>query len=306
MRAFAAARQDGRVRHALPRRGRRLRRPDHPDGARAGSSPTGRPPRSRRRVGLRTIRATLPGVDLAALAALPGVTNADTPRRGRDPQLRATPTPRCARCSPALPARARHRGHRRRPRGGLPATHRRRPTSAAERHARRSPDEHRRSPTPATSCCAPFRNRRFFIFSLVFPLVMFFLLAGPNKHDHNFGGDATHHTGLFAPQYYMVGLVAFGSDGRRARRRRPHRRRAQRSAGTASCGSRRCRRARYFRTKVAHRLPDGVAQHRAAVRRRASSLGVRLPLAHWLEMTGSGPGRARPVRRAGHRARATC
>jgi ABC-2 type transport system ATP-binding protein len=30
------------------------------------------------RVGLRTIRATLPGADLAALAALPGVTNADT------------------------------------------------------------------------------------------------------------------------------------------------------------------------------------------------------------------------------------
>jgi len=29
-------------------------------------------------VGLRTIRATLPGADLAALAALPGVTNVDT------------------------------------------------------------------------------------------------------------------------------------------------------------------------------------------------------------------------------------
>jgi len=30
------------------------------------------------RVGLRTIRATLPGADLVALAALPGVTNVDT------------------------------------------------------------------------------------------------------------------------------------------------------------------------------------------------------------------------------------
>ena len=40
---------------------------------------------------------------------------------------------------------------------------------------------------------------------------MYFLLAGPNKDNHNFGGDATSHTGLFAPQYYMVGLLAFGA-----------------------------------------------------------------------------------------------
>ncbi|MDT4940045.1 MAG: type transport system ATP-binding protein, partial [Pseudonocardiales bacterium] len=33
-------------------------------------------------VGLRTIRATLPGADLAALAVLPGVTNADTRGEG--------------------------------------------------------------------------------------------------------------------------------------------------------------------------------------------------------------------------------
>jgi ABC-2 type transport system permease protein len=54
------------------------------------------------------------------------------------------------------------------------------------------------------------RNRQNFLFSLAFPIVMFLLLAGPNRHDHNFGGDATHHTGLFAPQYYMVSLLAFG------------------------------------------------------------------------------------------------
>lgn len=55
------------------------------------------------------------------------------------------------------------------------------------------------------------RNRQAFLFSLVFPLVMYFLLAGPNKNNHNFGGDATHHTGLFAPLYYMTGLLAFGA-----------------------------------------------------------------------------------------------
>jgi ABC-2 type transport system permease protein len=56
-----------------------------------------------------------------------------------------------------------------------------------------------------------FRNRRFFIFSLAFPILMYFLIAAPNRNNHNFGGDDTHHTGLFAPQYYMVGLLAFGA-----------------------------------------------------------------------------------------------
>jgi ABC-2 type transport system permease protein len=55
------------------------------------------------------------------------------------------------------------------------------------------------------------RNKRAFIFSLIFPLIMYFLLAGPNKNDHNFGGTKSHPTYLFAPQYYMVGLLAFGS-----------------------------------------------------------------------------------------------
>ena len=55
------------------------------------------------------------------------------------------------------------------------------------------------------------RNRQTFIFTVAFPVVMYFLLASPNKNNHNFGGDANTHTGLFAPQYYMVGLLAFGA-----------------------------------------------------------------------------------------------
>jgi ABC-2 type transport system permease protein len=55
------------------------------------------------------------------------------------------------------------------------------------------------------------RNKRSFIFSLIFPLLMYFLLAGPNKDNHNFGGTKAHPTHLFAPQYYMLGLLAFGS-----------------------------------------------------------------------------------------------
>ena len=55
------------------------------------------------------------------------------------------------------------------------------------------------------------RNKRSFIFSLIFPIVMYFLLAGPNKDNHNFGGTKRNPTHIFAPQYYMVGLLAFGS-----------------------------------------------------------------------------------------------
>ena len=51
-----------------------------------------------------------------------------------------------------------------------------------------------------------FRNRRFFFFSLGFPVALYFLIAGPNRHDHDFGG-----TGIAAPLYYMVSLASFGT-----------------------------------------------------------------------------------------------
>ncbi len=51
-----------------------------------------------------------------------------------------------------------------------------------------------------------FRNRRFFFFSLGFPLILFYVIAAPNKNVHNFGG-----SGLAAPLYYMVGLATFGT-----------------------------------------------------------------------------------------------
>jgi ABC-2 type transport system permease protein len=50
------------------------------------------------------------------------------------------------------------------------------------------------------------RNRRFFILSLGFPLVLFFLIAGPQRNVHNLGG-----TGISAPLYFMVGMVSFGT-----------------------------------------------------------------------------------------------
>jgi ABC-2 type transport system permease protein len=50
------------------------------------------------------------------------------------------------------------------------------------------------------------RNRRFFVLSLGFPLVLFFLIAGPQRNVHNLGG-----TGISAPLYFMVGMVSFGT-----------------------------------------------------------------------------------------------
>jgi ABC-2 type transport system permease protein len=50
------------------------------------------------------------------------------------------------------------------------------------------------------------RNRRFLIFALGFPVVLYFLIAGPNRSVDDFLG-----TGLSAPLYYMVSLTAFGA-----------------------------------------------------------------------------------------------
>lgn len=51
-----------------------------------------------------------------------------------------------------------------------------------------------------------FRNWRFLIFSFVFPLALYLLIAGPNRGEHDLGG-----TGISAPLYFMVGLLAFGA-----------------------------------------------------------------------------------------------
>jgi ABC-2 type transport system permease protein len=53
-----------------------------------------------------------------------------------------------------------------------------------------------------------FRNRRFFMFSLGFPLVLYFLIAAPNRDVHDLSG-----TGISLPLYFMVGLVSFGTMG---------------------------------------------------------------------------------------------
>jgi ABC-2 type transport system permease protein len=127
------------------------------------------------------------------------------------------------------------------------------------------------------------RNRQGMIFSLAFPIVMYFLLAGPNMDNHNFGGDSTHHTGIFAPQYYMVSLLAFGgmvavlsSGARIAAERTIGWNRMLRLTPLSARG--------YLRSKV---LTGYLLAGLGIVLLYASgiALGVRLPFSDWVEMT---------------------
>jgi ABC-2 type transport system permease protein len=124
-----------------------------------------------------------------------------------------------------------------------------------------------------------FRNRRFFIFSLGFPLVLYFVIAGPNKNDNDFGG-----SGIPAPVYYMIGLTAFGAMN------------AVLAAGARIAGERAVgwnRQLRitplstraYFRAKVlTGYLMAGCTI--AVLYISGATMGVRLPAGDWLAMTG--------------------
>ena len=51
------------------------------------------------------------------------------------------------------------------------------------------------------------RNKRFFIFSLIFPLILFLVIAGSNKHQTvQFGGIT-----LSFPLWYMVSMAGYGA-----------------------------------------------------------------------------------------------
>jgi ABC-2 type transport system permease protein len=123
-----------------------------------------------------------------------------------------------------------------------------------------------------------FRNRRFFIFSIGFPLALFFLIAGPNRNEHDFAS-----SGLSAPLYYMAGLAAFGtmsavlSSGARI-------------AGERSVGWNRQLRLTplstrsYFRAKILTAYATALASI-VALDLAGTTLGVRLPADRWLSMT---------------------
>ena len=128
-----------------------------------------------------------------------------------------------------------------------------------------------------------FRNVRFFIWALVFPLVMYFLIAGPNKNVHDLG-HTTGFAGYFAPLYYMVSLAAWGAmmsvmaGGARIA--------AERSVGwnrqlrLTPLSTR-----TYFRAKVATSYVLALISI-GLLYLSGAMLGVRLPADKWLQMTG--------------------
>jgi ABC-2 type transport system permease protein len=124
-----------------------------------------------------------------------------------------------------------------------------------------------------------FRSRRFLIFSLGFPLVLYFVIAGPQSNNHDFAG-----TGISAPLYYMAGLASFGtmmsmiSTGARIA--------GERQAGwTRQLRITPLSSRAYFRAKVltayALSLTSMVLLYIAG-----TSLGVSLSAPRWLEMSG--------------------
>jgi ABC-2 type transport system permease protein len=123
-----------------------------------------------------------------------------------------------------------------------------------------------------------FRNRRFFVFSLAFPLILFYAIAGPNRNVHDL-----QHTGISAPLYFMVGLAAFGTMN------------AVLAAGARIAGERTVgwnRQLRltpltpraYFRTKVVTGYLMALATI-VVLDAAGASLGVSMPAGRWLHMT---------------------
>ncbi len=123
-----------------------------------------------------------------------------------------------------------------------------------------------------------FRNRRYVVFSLAVPIVLYVMIAAPNRHEHDLAG-----TGISAPLYYMVGLASWGTmtavlaiGGRIA---------AERSAGW----NRQLRitpltvRA-YFRAKLVTGYALALVSL-ALLYVAGASLGVSLSAGEWLTMT---------------------
>jgi ABC-2 type transport system permease protein len=124
-----------------------------------------------------------------------------------------------------------------------------------------------------------FRNRRFFVLSLGFPLVLYFTIAAPNRNLHNFSG-----TGISAPLYFMAGLVSFGT-----------------MSSMLSCGARIASEravgwnrqlritplspAAYFRTKVFTAYAMALVSI-GVLYLSGALLGVSLSAGEWLKMTG--------------------
>lgn len=124
-----------------------------------------------------------------------------------------------------------------------------------------------------------FRNRRFFFFSLGFPLILYFVIAGPQSGQSNFAG-----TGISAALFYMAGLLSFGtmssmiSTGARIA--------GERQAGwTRQLRTTPLSTRAYFRAKILTAYAMACMSI-AALYIAGLILGVSMPASNWLEMTG--------------------
>jgi ABC-2 type transport system permease protein len=124
-----------------------------------------------------------------------------------------------------------------------------------------------------------FRNRAFFLFSFGFPLALYFLIAEPNRHEHNFVG-----SGVSAPVYYMAALASFGTMA------------SMISTGSRIAGERQVGWTRqlrisplpataYFRAKLLTAYVMALLSM-GLLYIAGIAIGVSLPAHTWLEMTG--------------------
>ncbi len=122
------------------------------------------------------------------------------------------------------------------------------------------------------------RNRRFLVFSLGFPLVLFLIVAGANRDVRDFAG-----TGISFVLYYMVGMVSWGSmaaviaGGARIA--------AERQIGwTRQLRLTPLSARAYFATKVAGGYVLALGSI-AVLYIAGAAYGVRLPAESWIRMT---------------------
>jgi ABC-2 type transport system permease protein len=112
-----------------------------------------------------------------------------------------------------------------------------------------------------------------------FPLVLYFLIAAPNRNEHDLGG-----SGISAPLYFMVGLAALGTmnavvgGGARIAFERV-------TGWTRQLRLTPLRPRTYLGTKVAAGYLSAILTI-AALYAAGIALGVQLPLGAWLQMTG--------------------
>jgi ABC-2 type transport system permease protein len=123
-----------------------------------------------------------------------------------------------------------------------------------------------------------FRNRRFLLFSLGFPLVLYAMIAVPNRGEQDFDG-----SGIPLALYYMVGLASFGtmmamvsSGARIANERTTGWTRQLRITPLTSRA--------YFRAKILTAYAMA-ATTIALLFAFGFATGVRLPVGEWAQMT---------------------